>query len=170
LVARRCADRDRPVRRARRPCRRDHGHCDHDRDASDGDLVEFLDGFLRVIQVVGERGEHVGNVRDDRHDPDHGRGVERGSDGHLRRVVMGALVPSSTLWYTARGTGLVTVIMLSVLHGLSSGTDAATTWARAVYVACAALVLAGVGWRVGASVRSPASASARPVTLRGVAR
>ena len=287
MVARRRPDRDRPVRRARRPRRRHDGHRGHDREASDGRLVEFVDVFLRVVQVVHddvrELGEHVGNVGDDRHDPDHGRGVERGPDGHLRRVVMGALVPSSTLWYTARGTGFVAVVMLTVsvvlgilttmrwsaprwprfvtaglhknisllavvflaihiattlldpvspvhllnaivpftggyrplgiglgvvaidllaalvitsllrarigyrvwravhwsayacwpvamLHGLSSGTDAATSWARAVYIACAALVLSGVGWRVSASILSPPSASTRQVTIRGVTR
>jgi sulfoxide reductase heme-binding subunit YedZ len=284
MVARRRPDRDRPDRRARRPRRRHDGHRGHDREASDGHLVEFVDVFLRVVQVVHddgrELGERVGNVR---HDPDHGRGVERGPDGHLRRVVMGALVPSSTLWYTARGTGFVAVVMLTVsvvlgilttmrwsaprwprfvtaglhknisllavvflgihvattlldpvspvhllnaivpftggyrplgiglgvvaidllaalvitsllrarigyrvwravhwsayacwpvamLHGLSSGTDAATTWARAVYISCAALVLAGVGWRVSASILSPSSASTHRITIRGVTR
>ena len=53
---------------------------------------------------------------------------------------------------------------VAMLHGLSSGTDAATSWARAVYIACAALVLAGVGWRVSASILSPSSASTRRVT------
>ncbi len=287
MVARRRPDRDGPVRRARRPRRRHDGHRGHDREASDGRLVEFVDGFLGVVQVVQlvhddarELGEHVGNVW---YDPDHGRSVERGPDGDLRRVVMGALVPSSTLWYTARGTGFVAVVMLTVsvvlgilttmrwsaprwprfvtaglhknisllavvflaihvattlldpvspvhllnaivpftggyrplgiglgvvaidllaalvitsllrarigyrvwravhwsayacwpvamLHGLSSGTDAATTWARAVYIACAALVLAGVGWRVSASILSPSSASTRRVTIRGATR
>jgi sulfoxide reductase heme-binding subunit YedZ len=37
---------------------------------------------------------------------------------------------------------------VAMLHGLSSGTDATTTWARAVYVACAAVVLAAVGRRL----------------------
>lgn len=290
MVARRRPDRDRPVRRARGPGRRHDGHRGHDREASDGRLVEFVDVFLRVVQVVHdvvrELGEHVGNVEHVGHDPDDphdGRSVERGPDGDLRRVVMGALVPSSTLWYTARGTGFVAVVMLTVsvvlgilttmrwsaprwprfvtaglhknisllavvflaihvattlldpvspvhllnaivpftggyrplgiglgvvavdllaalvitsrlrahigyrvwravhwsayacwpvamLHGLSSGTDAATSWARAVYVACAALVLAGFGWRVSASILSPSSASTRRVTIRGVTR
>jgi len=59
---------------------------------------------------------------------------------------------------------------VAMLHGLSSGTDAATSWARAVYIACAALVLAGVGWRVSASILSPSSVSTRRVTIRGVTR
>jgi sulfoxide reductase heme-binding subunit YedZ len=59
---------------------------------------------------------------------------------------------------------------VAMLHGLSSGTDAAAPWARTVYVVCAAFVLAGVGWRVAASIVSPESESPRRVTYPGVAR
>ncbi len=59
---------------------------------------------------------------------------------------------------------------VAMLHGLSSGTDAAAPWARAVYLSCAALVLAGVGWRVTAAIVAPESASPRRVTYPGVAR
>ncbi len=59
---------------------------------------------------------------------------------------------------------------VAMLHGLSAGTDSAAPWARYVYIGCAVLVLAGVAWRVSASVLSPAPASARQVTLRGVTR
>ncbi len=47
---------------------------------------------------------------------------------------------------------------IAMLHGLDSGTDAATPWARAVYLACAAVVVAGVAWRVSAVVSEPARA------------
>jgi methionine sulfoxide reductase heme-binding subunit len=47
----------------------------------------------------------------------------------------------------------------AMLHALIAGTDAATIWARAIYVACGALVVAAVGWRV-AAVFPPAAAPA----------
>ncbi len=59
---------------------------------------------------------------------------------------------------------------VAMLHGLSSGTDAAAPWARTVYLSCAALALAGVGWRVTAAIVAPESASPRRVTYPGVAR
>ncbi len=65
---------------------------------------------------------------------------------------------------------------VAMLHGLQSGTDAATTWARVVYLACAGLVAAGVGWRVVATLTQPAPSSppartrSRAVSLPGVAR
>jgi sulfoxide reductase heme-binding subunit YedZ len=46
---------------------------------------------------------------------------------------------------------------VAMLHGVNAGTDAATTWARVVYLACAALVTAAIGWRVSASVIAPSS-------------
>ncbi len=38
---------------------------------------------------------------------------------------------------------------LAVVHGLGSGTDAATGWMLGVTLACLAVVLTAVGWRVG---------------------
>lgn len=62
----------------------------------------------------------------------------------------------------------------AMLHGLQTGSDASTPWARAVYVACAASMLAAVGWRVTAAIVAPAAPSNPPstrrVTLPGVAR
>jgi sulfoxide reductase heme-binding subunit YedZ len=70
----------------------------------------------------------------------------------------------------------------AMLHGLESGTDAATMWARVVYVSCAALVTAAVAWRVVAtsnhasppSVPAPAPTPTRErereVAYSGVAR
>ena len=66
---------------------------------------------------------------------------------------------------------------VAMLHGLNSGTDAGAGWASIVYISCAALVTAAVGWRVTASVGAR-SASPRPTTsvprrralYRGVAR
>jgi predicted ferric reductase len=59
---------------------------------------------------------------------------------------------------------------VAMLHGLNSGTDATAPWATTVYVACAALVLGSVGWRVTAAIVAPESTSARRVTYPGVAR
>jgi sulfoxide reductase heme-binding subunit YedZ len=59
---------------------------------------------------------------------------------------------------------------VAMLHGLSSGTDAGAPWARTVYLSCAALVLAGVGWRVTTAIVAPESASPRRITYPGVAR
>jgi methionine sulfoxide reductase heme-binding subunit len=59
---------------------------------------------------------------------------------------------------------------VAMLHGLNSGTDATAPWATTVYVACAALVLGAVGWRVTAAIVAPESTSARRVTYPGVAR
>jgi len=60
---------------------------------------------------------------------------------------------------------------VAMLHGLNSGTDASATWARAVYISCAALVVAGIGWRVTAAVLENAKAdSTRRVVYPGVAR
>jgi predicted ferric reductase len=59
---------------------------------------------------------------------------------------------------------------LAMLHGLQAGSDASTPWARTVYVVCAASMLAAVGWRVTASIVTPASTSTRRVTLPGVSR
>jgi sulfoxide reductase heme-binding subunit YedZ len=59
---------------------------------------------------------------------------------------------------------------VAMLHGLNSGTDASAPWATSVYVACAALVLTAVGWRVTAAIVYPETASARRVTYPGVAR
>jgi sulfoxide reductase heme-binding subunit YedZ len=59
---------------------------------------------------------------------------------------------------------------VAMLHGFSSGTDAGAPWARTVYLSCAALVLAGVGWRVTTAIVAPESASPRRVAYPGVAR
>jgi sulfoxide reductase heme-binding subunit YedZ len=59
---------------------------------------------------------------------------------------------------------------IAMLHGLESGTDAAMPWARAVYVACAAAMVAAVGWRVTASINQPASTTTPRVSLPGAAR
>jgi sulfoxide reductase heme-binding subunit YedZ len=58
----------------------------------------------------------------------------------------------------------------AMLHGFQSGTDASTPWARAVYVACLASMLAAVGWRVTTSVLTPASTTTPRVPLPGVSR
>jgi predicted ferric reductase len=44
---------------------------------------------------------------------------------------------------------------VAMLHGLGSGTDAATPWARVVYLACAATVTAGIARRAAAAVLAP---------------
>jgi methionine sulfoxide reductase heme-binding subunit len=61
---------------------------------------------------------------------------------------------------------------VAMLHGLNAGTDAASPWARAVYVTCAAAVLAATGWRVTAAVVSANGSpdSSRRVAYPGVAR
>jgi sulfoxide reductase heme-binding subunit YedZ len=65
---------------------------------------------------------------------------------------------------------------VAMLHGLNSGTDVGTTWANVVYIPCAVLVTAAVGWRVTASVvarsASPAPAvdTRRRTALRGAVR
>ena len=59
---------------------------------------------------------------------------------------------------------------VAMLHGLESGTDASLPWARAVYVACAALVFAAAGWRIATAVAAPASGTPRRAQLRGAAR
>ena len=60
---------------------------------------------------------------------------------------------------------------VAMLHGLNSGTDAAAPWARAVYISCAALVTAGIGWRVTtALVENSKADSTRRVAYPGVAR
>ena len=58
----------------------------------------------------------------------------------------------------------------AMLHGFRSGTDAATPWARAVYITCAAAMVAAVGWRVAASITQPASTTTPRVPLPGAAR
>jgi len=55
---------------------------------------------------------------------------------------------------------------VAMLHGLETGRDAGTTWARIVYLTCAALVVAAVGWRVAASTVTPANGPARRATGR----
>src|SRR5262249_61690530 len=57
----------------------------------------------------------------------------------------------------------------AMLHGLTAGTDTPTSWARAVYLACAALVVAAIGWRVAAAI-PPAAAPATPRLRSGEAR
>jgi sulfoxide reductase heme-binding subunit YedZ len=47
----------------------------------------------------------------------------------------------------------------AMMHGLVSGTDANTTWARVVYLVSGATVLAAVAWRVSGVVAQPAPAS-----------
>jgi len=60
---------------------------------------------------------------------------------------------------------------VAMLHGLNSGTDAAAPWARAVYLTCAAVVIAGIGWRVIAAIAENSKAdSTRRVVYPGVAR
>jgi len=60
---------------------------------------------------------------------------------------------------------------VAMLHGLKSGTDASASWAHAVYITCAALVVAGIGWRViAAVVESSKGDSTRRVVYPGVAR
>jgi len=54
---------------------------------------------------------------------------------------------------------------VAMLHGFQSGSDAATPWARVVYVSCAALVAGGVAWRVVATLANPV-----PATPRATAR
>jgi sulfoxide reductase heme-binding subunit YedZ len=46
---------------------------------------------------------------------------------------------------------------VAMLHGLDSGTDAGTPWARLVYVVCAGLVVAAIAWRVAAVYTSPST-------------
>lgn len=58
----------------------------------------------------------------------------------------------------------------AMLHGLRSGTDASMPWARTVYLACAAAMLAAVGWRVAAALTNPASTTTPRVPVPGVTR
>ena len=59
---------------------------------------------------------------------------------------------------------------LAMLHSFESGTDASTPWARAVYIAGAAAMVAAVGWRVTTSILQPASTTTPRVPLTGAAR
>jgi sulfoxide reductase heme-binding subunit YedZ len=59
---------------------------------------------------------------------------------------------------------------IAMLHGLESGTDAATPWARAVYLACAASVFAGLVWRLAASTVAPGARLRRTVAAPGAIR
>lgn len=59
---------------------------------------------------------------------------------------------------------------VAMLHGLQSGTDAATPWARAVYVTCAASVFAGLLWRLTAAIGAPATRTPRTVPYPRVTR
>ena len=59
---------------------------------------------------------------------------------------------------------------VAMLHGLQSGTDAATPWARAVYVTCAASVFAGLLWRLTATIGAPATRTPRTVPYPRVTR
>ncbi len=63
---------------------------------------------------------------------------------------------------------------VAMLHGLASGTDASTQWARLVYLTCAAMVAAGVAWRLIATLRyqptSAGSARTREVAYPGGTR
>ncbi|HEV7524311.1 MAG TPA: ferric reductase-like transmembrane domain-containing protein [Acidimicrobiia bacterium] len=54
---------------------------------------------------------------------------------------------------------------IAMLHGLGSGTDAATPWASAVYVSCAALVGAGIAWRFTASILAPPTRRPQRITV-----
>ena len=59
---------------------------------------------------------------------------------------------------------------VAMLHGFQSGSDAATTWARVVYLSCAALVAGGLVWRVVATLGNPVPAtSGATARNRGVA-
>lgn len=55
---------------------------------------------------------------------------------------------------------------VAMLHGLDSGTDASTVWARAVYVACAIAVFAAVAWRVAVAVSAPPAKTTSPSPTR----
>jgi sulfoxide reductase heme-binding subunit YedZ len=54
---------------------------------------------------------------------------------------------------------------IAMLHGLDSGSDAATAWAQLVYGTCAALVMAGVARRVMASVLAPPAPTRRAMHM-----
>lgn len=295
MVARQCAGGDRPVRRARGPSRR--GHRQQRQDRREDRRFQCRVCSVHLVGPVDD--EHdlrdkrrdlgVDNAGDHEHHRDHTDRlcVERDGDGHLGRLVMGALIPNSSLWYMARGTGFVAVIMLTIsvtlgilttmhwsaprwprfvtatlhknisllsviflathvlstlfdsvspvhllnaivpftgryrplgiglgvvaidllaalvitsllrqrigyrawravhwsayacwpfamLHGLESGTDASTPWARVAYLSCAALVAAGVAWRGIAALNRPAATRGdnrrRGVAYPGVTR
>jgi sulfoxide reductase heme-binding subunit YedZ len=54
---------------------------------------------------------------------------------------------------------------IAMLHGLDSGTDAATPWARLVYLSCAAAVTAAIAGRVAAAVLTPPPNRTRTVRV-----
>jgi sulfoxide reductase heme-binding subunit YedZ len=280
MVAGRRPRRDRALRRPRRPGRYvDVGRGQDHRRGRDHVGLDRVDFHQRVdvVECVEHRLDDHGH-----HGDHHADSVcfHRHRDGDLGRIVMGALISNETLWYTARGTGFVAVIMLTIsvtlgiltsmhwsaprwprfvtatlhknisllaviflathvlstifdsvspvrllnaivpftgtyrplgiglgvvavdllvalivtsllrkhmsyrtwravhwgayacwpfamLHGLDSGTDAATPWARVVYVTCAAAFVGALAWRVSATIASPSRPSPRtPVTAR----
>jgi sulfoxide reductase heme-binding subunit YedZ len=58
----------------------------------------------------------------------------------------------------------------AMLHGITAGTDTPTSWARGVYLACAALVVAAVAWRVAAAIPPAAAPATAPVRSQGARR
>jgi sulfoxide reductase heme-binding subunit YedZ len=79
--------------------------------------------------------------------------------GTLALDVLVALVVTSLLrhripdrlWRTVHGAAYA-CWPLALLHGLGSGTDAGTGWARAVALSCVLAVSAAVGWRTTSPV------------------
>ena len=72
-----------------------------------------------LVQLVVDDRRNVGHHHTEhrRDHDDHGAygvDLEQLGQRHVGRVVMGALIPNSTLWYPARGTGFVAVIMLTI--------------------------------------------------------
>ncbi len=59
---------------------------------------------------------------------------------------------------------------VAMLHGLNAGSDVSTPWARSVYIACATLVVAGIGWRATAALVASAKRPAGAVAYRSAAR
>jgi sulfoxide reductase heme-binding subunit YedZ len=61
---------------------------------------------------------------------------------------------------------------VAMLHGLQAGTDAGTSWARAVYFGGAALVVAAIAWRAAAAVATARTTPAHriPAPYRGALR
>lgn len=56
----------------------------------------------------------------------------------------------------------------AMLHGLDSGTDASASWARAVYISCAAVFAGAVAWRVSVAIASPSRPTPHaPVAAQG---
>jgi sulfoxide reductase heme-binding subunit YedZ len=112
LVAGRCADRDRAFRRSRRARERDNGKC---REHHRHDLDRFVECAVRQHCEHNDSHDRDESDDDDHHDTDDrdvADLVERNRDDHVGRVV------NSALWYTARGTGFVAVILLSITFAL----------------------------------------------------